>query len=632
MYLDHFGLDNFPFQNTPDINRFFGGGQRGMVLDSLVSCILDHAGVLLVVGEVGSGKTMLCRMLENELDSLVDVAFLSNPSLFPQNIFHAVGRELGLKISASESMETVQSLLRDHLQNKQIEKRQVVALIEEAQGMPLETLNALRDFAMPDSKQPLLQLVLFGQPEMDQRLKTVEGLKLTQHINYEFRLRPFNRQEVADYIAHRLIISGHHGAQLFNRWALSEVYRVSEGLVRRIHTLSHKSLMAAYSQKKHRIYQRHVRLAVRDSDVNWQRNETRRKNLMHQLMYAGEKLKFWQSPWMDLTLPVRQRHVFTAATLMAGMMGAGGAYLLSQPAELPTLAAQPTSISQQKQSVNLPVPVLDKAIQSSDPIVPNKGSKEIQEAERSHFGHPEAMIESPRLIEDTKHIDSAVKPMVTTMSRTFVRPIGLQDVVSIPETVIALPDHLFEEEDEIPQASTVLLDSAKPLTQADVLEPKSQGSDVVDTQSGAHLDGTSVRGLRFANQLDHLLPEKTRMALALMNERIISGRKWVMRSSGQRWSLQVLSLDAMSNQRRLAERLFTEVNSKTLEQIHILRDQQGKITVCFGDFDSEQSARKGVTHLPKIFKAAGPFPKRLANIRRQVFNLVALGDDVPEHR
>ena len=171
MYQEHFGLARPPFKITPDTSLFFEGSQRGAALDALVYAISSGEGIIKVVGEVGSGKTMLCRMLEVRLSSDVDVIYVANPSLSPDNILHLIAHELHLDVSDEMSKVSVMQKIQSHLLEKHAANRQVVLFVEEAQSMPIETLEEIRLLSnLETDENKLLKMVLFGLPELDEKL------------------------------------------------------------------------------------------------------------------------------------------------------------------------------------------------------------------------------------------------------------------------------------------------------------------------------------------------------------------------------------------------------------------------------------------------------------------------------
>jgi len=266
VYYRYFGLDQPPFRITPDTRLFFPGGNRGAVLEALIYAIGSGEGIVKVVGEVGSGKTMLCRMLEQELPENVEVVYLANPNLGPDEILQAIALELGLAAAGDGRLELVQRLHR-FLLDKHAAGRRVVAFIEEAQGMPAATLEEIRLLSnLETSVDKLLQIVLFGQPELDETLGRHDIRQLRERVTYSFTLQPFSVGEVRDYLRARLQASGARSPALFTPAAIREVARHSRGLLRRINILADKALLATYADNATEVAARHVRRAAADSE------------------------------------------------------------------------------------------------------------------------------------------------------------------------------------------------------------------------------------------------------------------------------------------------------------------------------------------------------------------------------
>jgi type II secretory pathway predicted ATPase ExeA len=265
MYYSYFGLDQPPFRITPDTRLFFPGGNRGVVLEALVYAILSGEGIVKVVGEVGSGKTMLCRMLETELPEKVEIIYLANPSLLPGDILHAIAFELGISLNPADGKLEVMHTLHSYLLDKHMENRRVVMFVEEAQGMPIETLEEIRLLSnLETQKEKLLQIVLFGQPELDQKLAQQEIRQLKDRITYSFYLNPFTTEQVREYLNTRLRACGYNGMELFSTGAIRALEHYSHGLLRRINILADKALLAAYAANEIKVSAKHVALAAKD--------------------------------------------------------------------------------------------------------------------------------------------------------------------------------------------------------------------------------------------------------------------------------------------------------------------------------------------------------------------------------
>jgi len=267
MYYDYFGLKQPPFRITPDTSLFYPGGDRGAVLDALIYAILNGEGMVKVVGEVGSGKTMLCRMLEKELPEKVEVVYLANPSLSPENILHAIAFELKLSVQPDTSRLQVMHDLQEYLLKRHAENRQVVVFVEEAQAMPIATLEEIRLLSNLETQQSkLLQIALFGQPELDELISKPEIRQLKERITYSFQLNPFVKEHIRDYVSTRLRASGHRAGEVFSNAAIRKIEYYSKGLLRRVNILADKSLLAAYADNTHEVTAAHVKQAARDSE------------------------------------------------------------------------------------------------------------------------------------------------------------------------------------------------------------------------------------------------------------------------------------------------------------------------------------------------------------------------------
>ncbi len=267
MYHTHFGLDHPPFGITPDTQLFYGGAQRGDVLEALVYAITHGEGIVKVVGEVGSGKTMLCRMLQTRLPDSIDVVFLSNPRIDPADVVYAIAQEMRLRVAKTASRLDVQNALQRALLRKHAKGGRVVVFVEEAQGAPLDTLEEIRLLTnLETEREKLLQIVLFGQPELETLLSDPRIRQLRERITHSFHLQPLPSDQVADYLRHRLRRVGHPTGNLFDPKAVAALAGASHGLMRRINILADKSLLAAFAAGSAIVDQSHVQAAIRDSE------------------------------------------------------------------------------------------------------------------------------------------------------------------------------------------------------------------------------------------------------------------------------------------------------------------------------------------------------------------------------
>ncbi len=265
MYLEHFGLNEPPFRITPHPEFFFVGAERGATLEALIYAVLAGEGLVKVVGEVGSGKTMLCRVLIERLPASVDSVYIANPAMKPDELMLMIADDLGIVCDATHTSGRVRGL-QAALLERFAAGRQVVILIDEAHAMPTESLEAVRLLSNLDhGHHKLLQIVLFGQTELDDRLAKQDLRQLRERITHIFQLAPLRANDIEAYIEFRMRTAGYRGPELFQAEALKSIYRASEGLTRRINILADKALMAAFSQSQHSITVKHVGAAVKDS-------------------------------------------------------------------------------------------------------------------------------------------------------------------------------------------------------------------------------------------------------------------------------------------------------------------------------------------------------------------------------
>ncbi|TVT77734.1 MAG: AAA family ATPase [Denitromonas halophila] len=266
MYLDHYGLREAPFRLTPLTDFFFTGAQRGATVDALVYAVLHDEGIVKVSGEVGAGKTMVCRVLIERLPDTVDTVYLANPSLAPDDLLIAIATELGLSLG-SERSGAVLGAVQEDLVRRHADGRRVVVLIDEAHAMPAASLEQIRLLSnLETGRHKLMQLVLFGQPELDTLLDTRDMRPLKDRITHHFRLSPLAPDEVAAYLDFRMHAAGYRGPAVFSPAAARQIARIAAGLTRRVNVLADKSLLAAFSQNRHVIAPSHVTAAAHDAE------------------------------------------------------------------------------------------------------------------------------------------------------------------------------------------------------------------------------------------------------------------------------------------------------------------------------------------------------------------------------
>jgi len=269
MYLEHFTLTELPFSITPDTCFYFNNPSHQQAMNVLQVALRSGEGFIKITGEVGTGKTLLCRQLLNKLsaDEKYVTAYLPNPNLNPADLNLALAEEMDLQCDKDVSQHNIHKLFNKRLIELAAEGKQVVLLIDEAQAMPESSLEALRLLTnLETEKNKLLQIVLFGQPELDDLLDRPSIRQLKQRIIFSYALEPMDQEGIQAYLAHRLLTAGYAGIPLFNAKVVEKLSVASRGIPRLVNILAHKSLMVAYGQGARKISPQHVHAAIADTE------------------------------------------------------------------------------------------------------------------------------------------------------------------------------------------------------------------------------------------------------------------------------------------------------------------------------------------------------------------------------
>lgn len=254
MYQEYFGLHRIPFKLTPDIACFFAEGNRQAILQALIYALKNGDGITKVIGEVGSGKTLMSRKLAQSLGNSFEVLYLLNPRIGADKILYAIAVELGLDASQHEDKVSLLHKLHNRLLELHTRNKQTVLMIDEAQAIPLETLEEIRMLSnLETGNHKLMQIVLFGQPELDTNLDRHEIRQIKERIIHSFYLPGLRSEEVARYLDFRLQKAGYANAFPFTFLAVKWIACFSSGYLRRINVLADKCMLKAFSLQKKKV-------------------------------------------------------------------------------------------------------------------------------------------------------------------------------------------------------------------------------------------------------------------------------------------------------------------------------------------------------------------------------------------
>ena len=264
MYLDYYGLTELPFDITPNPRFLFYSPKHREAYNHLLYGIRERKGFIQLTGEVGAGKTTLCRAMLEQLTGNYATALILNPILSPDELMKAIAVEFGLDVKGLDRLDTV-AAINNFLLWLVEQGKDAVLIIDEAQNLTeglLEQVRLLSNLELDNRK--LLQIVLMGQPELRDRLNSPNLRQLRQRITVRYHLSPLNQNEISQYIQHRLEVSGAKGAPRFTRPALWRIYGYSQGIPRLINAVCDKALLAGYVEQSDRINFSMVGRAIRE--------------------------------------------------------------------------------------------------------------------------------------------------------------------------------------------------------------------------------------------------------------------------------------------------------------------------------------------------------------------------------
>jgi len=278
IYSKHFGLAKAPFSLTADPDFYIDFIPHQEAQQVITTALSLGEGILKITGEVGTGKTLLCNKLQQELAAQYLICNIDNPYLTAHELRCALADKIGVHKASFDEPFLLTGLIKKRLLALRDQGQKILVLVDEAQALPDSTLEALRLFSnLETATQKLLQVVLFAQPELDVRLAETKLRQLRQRITFSYQLRALSENEIEHYIAQRLKQAGYRGASLFNRRVCRKIAQASRGIPRLINILCHKILMISYGQQHYKITTKLVDEAVNDTED----------------AYPLEKLHYW---------------------------------------------------------------------------------------------------------------------------------------------------------------------------------------------------------------------------------------------------------------------------------------------------------------------------------------------------
>jgi general secretion pathway protein A len=268
VYLNYYGLTEPPFDITPNPRFLFYSAKHREAFNHLLYGIRERKGFVQLTGEVGAGKTTLCRAMLEQLDGHYATALILNPVMSPDELIKAIAIEFGLPVNGLDRLDTV-AVINQFLLQQVERKQETVLIIDEAQDLTDELLEQVRLLSnLETDNRKLLQIVLMGQPELRDRLNNPRLRQLRQRITVRYHLLPLNRFEVMQYVQHRLEVSGARGAPYFTRPAFWRVFNYSKGIPRMVNAICDKALLAGFVQQREKIDFRMIGHAVRELEGN----------------------------------------------------------------------------------------------------------------------------------------------------------------------------------------------------------------------------------------------------------------------------------------------------------------------------------------------------------------------------
>lgn len=574
MYLEHFGLNEAPFRITAHPDFFFEGANRNATLDALLYAITSGEGIVKVTGEVGTGKSMLCRVLMEKLPEYVDIVYLANPSLSKAEILYAIADELKIESKGLRQNALVRTL-QDALLEKHANNRQVVLLVDEAHAMPLDTLEEIRLLSNLESKHhKLLQIVLFGQPELNENLNRHDMRPLKERIAHSFVISPLALPDVGSYIMFRMRAAGYRGPDNFTKEAIALLGKASKGLSRRVNILTDKSLLAAFADGAHTIDAKHVKAAIKDSE------------------------------FADLEPPKRRwKKTALIGGLISTVLGSGAVAWWSFQ-QMATTHPTPPAAATQTPNKPATAPVAAPAT-SPTPVAPTPPAADNSLLKTQE---PAVVVVPPT---PAPPAPVAAVPAPTPTPAPVAKP--------APPVVPAKPS-----------ITPLVTPKTKPAPEKPVAEkPAAPAEKLTDTKAKEPTtDATTTKATApaTAETLAKPTPKATPVAL---KERLKNGHQWVKTQQADSFTIQVnapLANDTAYINQYLGK--LQQLPDSKPTHLYLKNTEPRRVGIVYGSYASSAEAEAALRALPEELRTKGPFIRKMKVLR----NELAQEENTPENK
>ncbi|GAB0057026.1 hypothetical protein SIID45300_01346 [Candidatus Magnetaquicoccaceae bacterium FCR-1] len=606
MYLDHFGFHAPPFAITPDTELFFSGGERGEILEKLLKAVEAGEGFVKVVGEVGSGKTMLCRLFCRKLPKNAHLALLLNPGIPPEELTSALMGEFRLSPMREEGAAARHQALLEFFVSLERQGKRAVIVVEEAQSMPPATLEALRLISNLETERvKLVSIVLFGQPELDRKLQARDSRQILERITTQLTLPKLSVEQTEQYLRGRLHASGYRGPQLFSTGAVRAIHRSARGSFRQINLLAEKSIVHASRGGAHQIQSRHVAQGISSLSGHPNSPAWRRPALAAGAMIAllagglalqsswGINLSPYERILSTLQSDANQADISPVSLPVAGQ---------TNQAATDSKAAIPTDVNDFRASKGKITPVaatpppsvqaphvagiasnpprsrepVNAETETKRPTATPPSTPESHHAKATpNLDAPSGATSPPSVPGETGNTLAKIAPPAQVMANALTvsyEPIEMGPTPLTLARTLRLPT---------PPMPASMVQPVKP-TFARVATP---------TRKAEVREVASLPGMQPTDP---------------MRDRVRAAYRWLETSHNTRHTIQLVQLRNIEGIGKVEKSLAAARSDLNMSELKIFRLRNQKLLVYLGDFDSEHEAQEALLRLPHELLTGGP--------------------------